>query len=286
MGDEGPTIHRHASSPAGALVNAYLVEGEDGVVAVDSTLTVSDSRALRQRLEALGKPLLAVLLTHSHPDHYGGLTELVAGDDVPILAPQGVHDVIRRDDPVKEEILRPMFGDEWPRDRTFPNTVVADGETVEFGELAFTVIDLGPSESPHDSPWLLGDGRTVFLGDQIYDHMHCFLGDGFHREWLANIDRLSARFPADAVLYIGHGGPVDAGAWEWQRGYIETFVAAVQSGDWSDPESAKAGVVEAMHDYLPAEDLSFLMELSVEPVAAQLGLLEPSANPSSSRSSP
>ena len=56
-----PPIHRHASSPEGALVNAYLVEGESGVVAVGSTLTVSDSRALRGRLEAFGKPLLAVL---------------------------------------------------------------------------------------------------------------------------------------------------------------------------------------------------------------------------------
>jgi hypothetical protein len=85
-----------------------------------------------------------------------------------------------------------------------------------------------------------------------------------------------ARFPADAVFYIGHGGPVGAGAWEWQRGYIETFVGAVESADWSDPGDAKAAVVDAMHDYLPAEELSFLMELSVEPVAAKLGLLEPS----------
>jgi hypothetical protein len=45
---------------------------------------------------------------------------------------------------------------------------------------------------------------------------------------------------------------------------------------WSDPERAKAAVVEAMHAYLRAEELAFLMELSVEPVAGQLGLLEPS----------
>jgi glyoxylase-like metal-dependent hydrolase (beta-lactamase superfamily II) len=143
-----PMVHQHTSSAEGALVNAYLVEAENGVVAVDSMLTVTDSRMLRHRLEELGKPLLAVLLTHSHPDHYGGLTELVAGDDVPIVAHRGVREVIGRDDPVKEEILRPMFGDEWPRRRTFPNTVVDERETVVFDGLSFTVIDLGPSESP------------------------------------------------------------------------------------------------------------------------------------------
>jgi glyoxylase-like metal-dependent hydrolase (beta-lactamase superfamily II) len=37
-----------------------------------------------------------VLLTHSHPDHYAGLARLVAGDDVPIVAPQGVIDTALR----------------------------------------------------------------------------------------------------------------------------------------------------------------------------------------------
>jgi glyoxylase-like metal-dependent hydrolase (beta-lactamase superfamily II) len=240
-------MHRHSSSPRAALVNACLVETSRGVVAIDSMLTVSDSRALRRSVERLGKPLLAVLLTQSHPDHYGGLTELVAGANVPIMAPRGVHDVIRRDDVVKEEILRPMFGDEWTTKRTFPNTVVADGETVTFDEASFTVIDLGPSESPHDSPWLLGDDqRTVFLGDQIYDHVHCYLADGFYREWLANIETLRARFPDDAVFHVGHGGPVDRSGWDWQRRYLETFIAAIQAADWSEPELARRSVVAAM----------------------------------------
>jgi glyoxylase-like metal-dependent hydrolase (beta-lactamase superfamily II) len=108
-----PTIHRYPAQHEGAFMNAYLVETDNGVVAIDALLTVSESRAMRAGLERLGKPLRAVLLTHSHPDHYGGLTELVANSDVPIIAPQGVIDTIVRDDPVKEEILRPMFGDEW-----------------------------------------------------------------------------------------------------------------------------------------------------------------------------
>jgi glyoxylase-like metal-dependent hydrolase (beta-lactamase superfamily II) len=268
-----PTIHRFPAQHEGAFVNAYLVETDSGVVAVDSLLTVSESRAMRQALVRLGKPLLAVLLTHSHPDHYGGLADLVAGDDVPIVAPQGVIDTIVRDDPVKEGILRPMFGDEWSVDRTFPNTPIKDGERLTFDGATFTVIDLGPSESPHDSPWILGeDERTVFLGDQVYDHKHCYLADGFHEQWLANIELLRARFPSDVVFHIGHGGPVGADEFDWQRRYIETFLDAVGSADWSSPEQAHAAVVARMTDYLPTDELKFLMELSIEPIAAQLGL--------------
>jgi glyoxylase-like metal-dependent hydrolase (beta-lactamase superfamily II) len=268
-----PTIHRYPLEQEGAFVNAYLVETESSVVAIDSLLTVSESRALRAGVERLGKPLRAVLLTHSHPDHYGGLTELVAGDDVPIIAPQGVIDVIARDDEAKEEILRPMFGDEWAAERTFPNTPIRDGESVTFDGATFTVIDLGPSESPHDSPWVLGPGeRTIFLGDQIYGQKHCFVADGFHQEWLRNIETLRERFPSDAVFHIGHGGPAGAADWDWQRRYIETFLDAVEAADWWNPEQAHAAVVAAMKQFLPRDELLFLMELSIEPVANQLGL--------------
>ena len=271
-------IHRFPARAEGAFVNAYLVETESGVVAVDGLLTVSAAREMRTALDQLGKPLLAALVTHSHPDHYAGLAELVAGYDVPIAAPQGVIDTIAADDAIKDQIIGPMFGDEWPTTRVFPDTPIRDGESLNFDDLKFTVIDLGPSESPHDSPWVLGDDeRIVFLGDQIYDHSHCYLADGFYAEWLANIEKLRARFPEDAVFYIGHGGPVGREMWDWQRGYIELFLEAVSNADWSETEQAKATVVAAVKAYEPSDELQFLMELSIEPVAAKQGLLSGTA---------
>ena len=271
-----PRIHRFPAEREGAFVNAYLVETESSVVAVDGLLTVSAAKEMRTALDRLGKPLQAALVTQSHPDHYAGLAEIVAGQEVPIYAPQGVIDTIAADDAIKDQIIGPMFGDDWPANRVFPNTPIRDGESLTFDDVTFTVIDLGPSESPHDSPWLLGDdARTVFLGDQIYDHKHCFLADGFYAEWLANIEKLRARFLDDAALYIGHGGPVGREMWDWQRRYIETFLEAISDADWSEPESATATVVAQMKEYEPSDELQFLMELSIEPVAAKQGLLTP-----------
>ena len=94
---------------------------------------------------------------------------------------------------------------------------------------------------------------------------------------LASIESLRDRFPEDAAFYIGHGGPVGREMWDWQRGYIEVFLDAVSKADWSEPERAKATVVTRMTEYEPSGELQFLMELSIEPVAALQGLLSPSA---------
>jgi hypothetical protein len=71
------TLHMHACGEGAIFVNGYLIETGRGVVAIDSTLTESESRGFRKELEALEKPLLAVLVTHPHPDHVAGITNLV-----------------------------------------------------------------------------------------------------------------------------------------------------------------------------------------------------------------
>lgn len=110
-------------------VNSYLVHGPDGLVVVDGQLTVSDATALRDRVAATGRPLVALLVTHAHPDHYAGAA-VVAGDSVPILATAAVDAAIRRDDAEKDAVVGAMMGADWPVRRRFPDHVLESGATV------------------------------------------------------------------------------------------------------------------------------------------------------------
>src|SRR5262245_47859776 len=197
--DHAITVHRFEATLF--PVNAYLIETPTSVVAVDATLGVTDGKTLRSRVEALNKPLAAVIVTHAHPDHYGGVAGLLGDADIPVYAVAGVNEVIRRDDAAKEQILRPMFGEEWPATRRFPTRIVQGGERVSIADAMFSVTDLGPSESPHDSLWRLeADGAPqVFVGDLVYSHMHGFLADGFYDRWLVNLERSTRDLPADAM---------------------------------------------------------------------------------------
>ncbi|MEL6574145.1 MAG: MBL fold metallo-hydrolase, partial [Pseudomonadota bacterium] len=221
-------------------VNAYIVEGAEGVVVVDATLTQSSSRALREKVDAIGKPLQGVLLTHAHPDHYAGLGNLTDGLDVPIVSVEGVRDIARRDDATKDAIIGGMFGAEWPSNRVFPNEIVRDGGNVSFGAgLDFEVRDIGPAESFHDSMFVLkGEQQRVFAGDLAYGLMHRYMADNTNPEWRAALDGIRLELAEDAVLYVGHGAPVTPGFLAWQKDYLSVFERVLADQDWTDRDAA------------------------------------------------
>ena len=265
-------IHRfdqHAPFP----VNAFIVEDAAGLVVVDATLTNTASKALRAAVDQLRKPLRAVLLTHAHPDHYAGLGNLVAGLDVAILSVAGVNNVVRRDDAMKDQVIGAMFGAEWPAERVFPNRTVKDGDTLAFGSMRFEVRDLGPAESHHDSMFVLqGPARQAFAGDIAYGHMHAYMMDNEIPSWQRTLQRLQSELPHDTMLHIGHGGAVTPSFLKWQSTYLNLFENALRQADWRDVTAAQASVVKAMQDYLPTDDLLFLMQLSIQPNAERLGV--------------
>jgi glyoxylase-like metal-dependent hydrolase (beta-lactamase superfamily II) len=266
-------VHRYRSGASGLFVNSYLVEGADGVVAVDAPLLLSDGRAFRARLDALKKPLLGVLVTHPHPDHYNTIAELLAGEQLPVIAHSDVNREIRANDDVKRAQWGSMFGDEWPASTTFPNRTVADEETVELGDMRFTAWDFGPCESESETVWLLGDGDTAFAGDLAFNGTHAYLADGRTEAWLRTIDRAEDALAGVRTIYVGHGAPTHPGVLAEQRRYLlmaREAIARVANGRPQLSEDDANQVARLMERYLPGAPLSWLVGAGASAVAGEL----------------
>jgi glyoxylase-like metal-dependent hydrolase (beta-lactamase superfamily II) len=268
-----PIVHTYRSGESGLFVNSYLVESPEGVVAIDAPLLLSDGRAFRARFEALRKPLLGVLVTHPHPDHYNTITELVAGENVPVIAHADVDREIRARDDAKRAQWGPMFGDEWPASATFPNRTVADEQAVELGDLRFTAWDFGPCESESETVWLLGDGEIAFVGDLAFNGTHAYLADGQTDAWLRALDRAEDAFGGVRMLYVGHGAPGVPAVLADQRRYLlmaREAIGRVASGRAQLSEEEASRVASLMERYLPAAPLGWLVGAGASAVAAEL----------------
>jgi glyoxylase-like metal-dependent hydrolase (beta-lactamase superfamily II) len=268
-----PTVHTYRSGETGLFVNSYLVEGAEGVVAVDAPLLVSDGRAFRARLEALRKPLLGALVTHPHPDHYNTITELLAGEEVPVIAHGDVDREIRARDDAKRAQWGPLFGDEWPSGATFPNRTVADEESVDLGDLRLTAWDFGACESESETVWLLGEGETAFVGDLAFNGTHAYLADGHTHAWLRAIDRAEEALAGVHTLYVGHGPPSGPAVLAEQRRYLlmaREAIARAAGGRAQLSEGEANRVTSLMERYLPAAPLSWLVGAGASAVAAEL----------------
>src|SRR3954469_13540163 len=62
------------ASPQGFFVSATLITGEKEAVLIDSAFTLADAHRVVAAILDSGKKLTTVYVTHSHPDHYFGLT--------------------------------------------------------------------------------------------------------------------------------------------------------------------------------------------------------------------
>jgi len=143
------------------------------VVAVDP----GEAAPVKAELERSGASLAAILLTHHHPDHIGGVQELLELGPVPVIAPEDRRIAIR-------------------------TRTVRDGERCELPDLglAFDILHLPGHTLSHIAFW--GHG-ALFCGDTLFSAGCGRMFEGTALQMNASLNRLRD-LPADTDMYCGH----------------------------------------------------------------------------------
>ncbi|MDX1688240.1 MAG: MBL fold metallo-hydrolase [Candidatus Promineifilaceae bacterium] len=144
---------------------------------------------------------VAILLTHTHPDHVGALEEMRLRLDVPLLAHPGPHHGGMELDATRH---------------------VEAGDTVEVGEHALHVYH-APGHCPDQICFATEDHQQIVVGDTLFE-------GGPGKTWspeqfeqtLRTLRDVVLQWPDHAICYPGHGPHFRLGD---KREAIEAFVA-------------------------------------------------------------
>lgn len=167
--------------PLPAFADNYIWMLQDGTSAI-----VVDPGDAKPVFDALGRSnlkLAAILVTHHHADHVGGVDELRAATGAPVYGPAG------------ETIPEPY-------------APLAQGDTAQVLGLRFSVLDVPGHTAGHIAYYLAPDASwdgvpLLFCGDTLFSGGCGRLFEGTPAQMLASLDRLS-QLPGETLVCGGH----------------------------------------------------------------------------------
>ena len=267
------TIHPYTAAPDKFFVNSFIVEGETGLVLIDTQFLLSSARDVADRITALGKPLDAVIITHPHPDHFNGLpTILDAFGPVPVYANRPTIETIAATQADKRAAWTPIYGDDYPLTDAFPDHALGSDETLTLAGIEFRLIDLGPGECADNSVIHLPGADALITSDLVYSGCHPWMAEHRIDQWLAQLDRVGAAFPTVTTVYPGHGAAGGRELLDAQRAYLDDFrdLVASHARAGALDEPAMAAIRAATINGRDGWPLDMLIEMNAAALAMEV----------------
>jgi glyoxylase-like metal-dependent hydrolase (beta-lactamase superfamily II) len=176
--------------------NCYVVRSDRAATEAAVVDPGADASQLRLELARMGARCAAILITHGHYDHLGGVADLAEGTEAPVYMPEGERMLL--------EQYRDYAPATFPGRSYTPDHLLHGGETVSVAGIDFEVVSI-PGHSPAHVGYY-ADG-CLFSGDLLFAGSVGRV-DLPGADWdtlLASVRTLADRYDPDTVVYPGHG---------------------------------------------------------------------------------
>lgn len=194
----------------GMMCNITIVNTAKGIVVVDSGGSVQiGEMAIRQIKKKFRKPVIAVINTHYHGDHWLGNQAYVEtyGTSLPIYAHPGT---IKAIEGVQGNMWRTLM-EQWTNQATLGTRVVPPKQPLEhaaelkYGDVSLRIHHFGTVHTPYDLCVEVLEDKLMLLGDVAMDRRIANMDDGSYIGTLKAYDALEKT--GCKIWLPGHGEP-------------------------------------------------------------------------------
>jgi hydroxyacylglutathione hydrolase len=196
-----PVVDTYELGPIGT--NCHVVRAERGASEAVVVDPGADATRLRLELAGMSAQCAAILLTHGHWDHLGGVADLAEGTGAPVYMAEDEHVLLEDVNSFTPPgvTLRPYT----------PDVLLRGDEMLELAGISFETLRV-PGHSPAHLAYY-ADG-CLFSGDVLFAGS---VGrtDLPGADWdtlVESIRMLADRYPPETIVYPGHGPETTLGA--------------------------------------------------------------------------
>jgi glyoxylase-like metal-dependent hydrolase (beta-lactamase superfamily II) len=200
-----PMGEGEATWPASSV---SLISGEHDAVLIDALLTLEDAGRVVEWIQASGKKLTTIYITHGHGDHFFGLNTILEAfpDARAVTAAAVIPDARTQLSPDLMSFWNAIFSGQIPEHPIVPEAL--DGDVIDLEGHELRIINVGQSDTAPSTIVHIPDLDVVISGDVAYNGVHQWLAQTDHEkrmQWIASVEKIEALRPK--IVVAGYKRP-------------------------------------------------------------------------------